>query len=139
MPLKKVDMERNPAHQDLKPVLSAEDLLAGSTIVHEIQIPARIQRPGSEAVHGAVPGIVRLRPLSIATLTLISRAARDDAGLVPLLMIKESLTEPAMTACAWAAIGMRTTNIATAAAFTPKRILHLSVGWFRPEKNGFRR
>lgn len=89
-------MEQKTAHPDLKPILSAEDLLAGSTIVHEIQIPARILRPGSQAVHGAVPGIVRLRPLSIATLTLISRAARDDAGLVPLLTIKESLTEPAM-------------------------------------------
>jgi hypothetical protein len=89
-------MENKPAHPDLMPILSAEDLLAGSTVVHEIQIPAQILRPGSKAVHSAVPGIVRLRSLSVASLTLISRAARDDAGLVPLLMIKESLTEPAM-------------------------------------------
>jgi hypothetical protein len=30
-------------------------------------------------------------------LTLISRAARDDASLVPLLMIKEAMLEPALT------------------------------------------
>jgi hypothetical protein len=41
-----------------------------------------------------VAGKVRLRPLSVAALTVISRAARDDAALVPLLMIKESLVEP---------------------------------------------
>jgi hypothetical protein len=35
--------------------------------------------------------------LNVATLTLISRAARDDASLVPLLMIKEALVEPALT------------------------------------------
>jgi hypothetical protein len=35
--------------------------------------------------------------LSVAALTIISRAAREDAGLVPLLMIKESLVEPVLT------------------------------------------
>lgn len=40
---------------------------------------------------------MRLRPLSVATLTLISRAAREDVSLVPLLMIKESLVEPTLT------------------------------------------
>jgi hypothetical protein len=30
----------------------------------------------------------------VATLTTISRAAREDPSLVPLLMIKESLVEP---------------------------------------------
>jgi len=33
----------------------------------------------------------------MATLTLISRAAREDVSLVPLLMIKESLVEPTLT------------------------------------------
>jgi hypothetical protein len=42
------------------------------------------------------PDRVRLRPLTVGTLAVISRAARDDAGLVPLLMIKESLVEPAL-------------------------------------------
>jgi len=74
--------------------LSAQDLLGPSTIVHDVELPAAVLRPGAtdEVVDG--PRHVRLRPLTIATLTAISRAARDDAGLVPLLMIKESLVEP---------------------------------------------
>ena len=39
--------------------------------------------------------VVRLRPLTVGTLTLISRAAREDVSLVPLLMVKEALAEPA--------------------------------------------
>jgi hypothetical protein len=95
--LKKADMEKNLSPPDLDPILSAEDLLAGSTIIHEIHIPPQILQPGSNAAPGAVSGNVLLRPLNVATLALISRAARDDAGLVPLLMIKESLAKPPMT------------------------------------------
>jgi len=35
--------------------------------------------------------------LSIGVLTLISRAARDDPGLVPLLVIKEGIVEPVLS------------------------------------------
>ena len=34
---------------------------------------------------------MQLRPLTIGAFQLIMRAARDDAGMIPLLMIKESL------------------------------------------------
>ena len=79
-------------------VLTADDLLAGSAVVHEVQVPRAVLRPGVEPPEPADgPDRVRLRPLSVGTLTLISRAARDDAGLVPLLMIKESLVEPALS------------------------------------------
>jgi hypothetical protein len=37
-----------------------------------------------------------MRPLNVAVLTLVSRAAREDPSLVPLLMIKESLVEPVL-------------------------------------------
>ena len=77
-------------------ILSAQDLLAGSGIVHEVEIPPEILQPLSPA-DGAARGKVRLRPLSVAALSMISRAARDDAGLIPLLMIKESVVEPALT------------------------------------------
>lgn len=39
-------------------------------------------------------GNVRIRPLSIGTFQLIMKAAREDAGMIPLLMIKECLVEP---------------------------------------------
>lgn len=79
--------------------LSVQDLLAGGGVIHEIAIPEAVLRPQAEAQaqghHSA--GSVRLRPLSVGLLSLISRAAREDAGLVPLLMIKESMVEPAVS------------------------------------------
>jgi len=82
--------------------LSAQDLLAGGHLVHSVAIPEAVLRPrasndGDEGESSGAAGVVRLRPLSVGTLTLISRAARDDAGLVPLLMIKESLVEPVVS------------------------------------------
>jgi hypothetical protein len=74
-------------------ILTAQELLAGSLLVHEVAVPAAVLRPGSEA---DCAGKVRLRPLKVATLALISKAAREDPALVPLLMIKESLVEPAL-------------------------------------------
>lgn len=75
--------------------LTADDLLAGSSAAHEVEIPAAILTPGTEPYDE--PATVLLRPLSVGTLTLISRAARDDMSLIPLLMIKESLLEPQMS------------------------------------------
>ena len=40
---------------------------------------------------------MQLRPLTIGTFQLIMRAARDDAGMIPLLMIKESLVSPRLS------------------------------------------
>jgi hypothetical protein len=72
--------------------LSAEDLLGPSSVVHDVEVPAAVLRPGTDSDCAA--GCVRLRPLTVAALTTIARAARDDASLVPVLMIKESLVEP---------------------------------------------
>jgi hypothetical protein len=80
-----------PAEPD--EILTAQELLAGSLLVHEVAVPAAVLRPGDE---GESAGKVRLRPLKVATLALISKAAREDPSLVPLLMIKESLVEPAL-------------------------------------------
>ncbi len=82
-------------------LLRVADLLAGSQAVQDVTIPAAVLLPAasngeahSDQVHG---GQVRMRPLSIAVLSLISRAARDDAGLIPLLMIKEAVVDPPLT------------------------------------------
>lgn len=84
------------AHADTQTVLDAQDLLAGSAITHEVRVPREILTPGAEAPEDGEGGIVRMRPLNVAVLTLVSRAAREDPGLVPLLMIKESLVEPVL-------------------------------------------
>jgi hypothetical protein len=82
-------------------LLSAADLLSGSKVVQDVTIPAAILQPESgngDVRDGAMRGgCGRMRPLSIAVLTLISRAARDDPGLIPLLMIKEAVVEPVLT------------------------------------------
>ena len=81
--------------------LKAEDLLAGSRAVYDIRIPPEILSPNPQAnltdslqAADEAGGCVSLRPINIATLTLIARAAHDDPSLVPLLMIKEALLEP---------------------------------------------
>ena len=78
-------------------VLSPQDMLAGSTLVHEIMIPGPILRPLASSEPAAEAGIVHLKALSISTLAVISRAARDDNSLIPLLMIKEAVVDPALT------------------------------------------
>jgi hypothetical protein len=82
-------------------LLSAQDLLAGSQLVHEVTVPAELLGAASGATSGGTPGrgagTVRVRPVNVGLMALISRAARDDASLVPLLMIKEALVEPTLT------------------------------------------
>ena len=90
-------MDENVERVDLEGLLSAEDLLLGGNVVQDVDIPQEILTPGLQATDGALSGKVRLRPLSVGTLSLISKAARDDASLVPLLMIKEGMVEPALT------------------------------------------
>ena len=79
------------------PMLTAEDLLTSSRAIHEVMIPAAVLTPGRDAESDAPHACVRLRPLSVGILTLISRAARDDASLAPLLMIKEAMLEPTLS------------------------------------------
>lgn len=66
--------------------LSAEELLAGGGLTHEVELPADLA--------GGDAGRVVLRPLTVAHLQRIGRAARDDEELSAALMIREGLVEP---------------------------------------------
>ena len=90
-------------------LLSPQELLAGSLLVHEVVVPSAVLNPGQAVANigtgtgtgtdtdaGTTERRVRLRPLKVATLALIAKAARDDAALVPLLIVKECLVEPAL-------------------------------------------
>jgi hypothetical protein len=79
------------------PYLSAQELLAGSSLIHEVEIPAELLRPRIQATGPSQPKSIRIRPLTLGALAVISRAARDDASLAPLLMIKEAVVEPALS------------------------------------------
>ncbi|MEO1092836.1 MAG: hypothetical protein AAFX81_19615, partial [Pseudomonadota bacterium] len=56
--------------------LTAEDLLAGASVEHEIELPSASLAQGAPA-----GGRVRVRPLSVRDLQMIARAAKDDDGL----------------------------------------------------------
>ncbi|GAA1954018.1 hypothetical protein [Amycolatopsis minnesotensis] len=72
--------------------LTAEDLLAGSGLTHEVVLPP-------ELLEGTVPGgAVTLRPLTVRDVQRIARAARDDRELAAALMIQQAFVEPALTA-----------------------------------------
>ncbi len=76
--------------------LTPEELLSGATMTFEVAIPPAVLHPGSQSSETSSP-IVQIRPLTIGTFQLIMKAAKNDAGLIPLLMIKESLVQPALS------------------------------------------
>ena len=81
-------------------ILTAEDLLAGANTTFDIIIPpGMLQRTKSVADDADEPEeqVVRIRPLSIGTYQLIMKAAKNEPGMIPLLMVKESLVEPVVT------------------------------------------
>lgn len=74
---------------------TAEDLLLGSKAIHSVTIPARVARPGD--AKSANDLLVRLRPLTVESLSLIAKAARENASLIPILSLHQALVEPKMT------------------------------------------
>jgi hypothetical protein len=71
--------------------LSADELLAGSTLRYEVEVPpvfVDASRAGAR---------VRLRPLTVSDLQLVTRAARADGALVAALMVKTAVEEPRLT------------------------------------------
>jgi len=75
-------------------MLSAEDLLAGGDLTFEIEVPPEILRP---AAGDGAPATVRLRPLTVRDLQLVSRAAKEQDSLTATLMVQRALVEPEMS------------------------------------------
>lgn len=76
--------------------VTAEELLAGSSITHDVEIPAAVLAPagGPQAV---VPLKVKLRPLTVRDVQRVTKAAKDDDTLLSVLMLKEALVEPLLS------------------------------------------
>jgi hypothetical protein len=72
--------------------LSAEDLLLAGGATHRVAVPARVLDPAAPA--DAPPGEVMLRPLRLAELARIAKAAKDDGHLTGVLMVQQALVEP---------------------------------------------
>jgi hypothetical protein len=81
--------------------VTPDDLLAGAAVTYDLIIPPNILQPGQNGQTGAKDQsselIVQLRPLTIGSFQLIMKAARNDPTLIPLLMIKEALVQPALS------------------------------------------
>jgi hypothetical protein len=73
-------------------MLSADELLAGSAVTTEVEIPRALL--GADET---VDPQVRLRPLSVHDLRLINRAARENDDLTAALMVQRALVEPELT------------------------------------------
>lgn len=73
--------------------LSADELLAGSALRFELEVPAALVDPARTGLAGQV----RLRPLTVADLQLITRAAKANEGLVAALMVRTAVEEPRLT------------------------------------------
>lgn len=73
--------------------LTAEELLAGGALTHEVEIPSEFL--SANGAGRTADGVV-LRALTVRDLQRISRAARDDEELSAALMIQQALVEPAL-------------------------------------------
>ncbi|UCD79867.1 MAG: hypothetical protein JSW26_00080 [Desulfobacterales bacterium] len=76
--------------------ISADMLIAGADTVFTVNIPASILRPangaGTEDEAGATA--VTLRPLRLADLVRVQKAAKDNDHLASVVMVQQSLVEP---------------------------------------------
>ena len=70
--------------------LTAEELLAGSGLTHEVDVPAEFLGPNE----GAAVARVLLRPLTVHDLQRIDKASREDEALSAGLMIQQAVVEP---------------------------------------------
>lgn len=77
------------------PLLSADDLLLGGRATHTVAIPPEVVQPAGDA--SGQSGQVVLRPLVLADVHRVHRAARDDQALTSVLMVQQALVEPSLT------------------------------------------
>lgn len=74
--------------------LTADELLAGSGLTHEVDIPVELLPADGDGLAGTVT----LRPLTVRDVQRIARAARDDHELGAALMVRQALVDPEVTA-----------------------------------------
>ncbi len=84
-------------------MLSAEELLAGSRLSFTIEVPPEILKPESPEFpedKGQAMGdntCVKMRPLTVADLQIISMAAKENDSLLGVLMVQKALVEPELS------------------------------------------
>jgi hypothetical protein len=78
-------------------MLTAEELLAGSGLTFVVELPEAVIAPSAPGDNGNGAQTVRLKPLTVADLQTISRAAKENDQLIAALMVQCSLVEPAVS------------------------------------------
>jgi hypothetical protein len=71
--------------------LTAEDLLAGASAQHRVEVPSHL------LANGDGPGEVVLRPLTVRDIQRVTQAAREQAALTSVLMVQQALVSPALS------------------------------------------
>ncbi len=76
--------------------VTPEELLAGSEITFDVEIPPEILHPGADGQsdNGKAVKNVQIRPLTVKDVQLIAKAAKQDEVLTSVLMIQHSVVEP---------------------------------------------
>jgi hypothetical protein len=79
--------------------LTAEELLAGGSASHTVQVPASLLRPeGSGNGAGAgIAGEVVLRPLLVRDVERVVKAAREQRVLTSVLTVHQALVSPRLS------------------------------------------
>lgn len=73
--------------------LTAEELLAGGAVTHEVEVPPEFQGGTGD---GPMHGKIVLRPLNVRDLQRIGKAASEDDSLSASLMIQQAMVEPTL-------------------------------------------
>jgi hypothetical protein len=76
--------------------LSTEELLAGAEVTHRVTVPAHLLAAGPAAPGDAANEVV-LRPLVLADVMTLQRAAGDDGELASALMVHKALVDPVLS------------------------------------------
>jgi hypothetical protein len=75
--------------------LTAEELLLGAEATVVVELPPEVLQPAGDG--DAPPASVVIRPLTLADVQRIQKAARDERALTSVLMVQQALVEPAVT------------------------------------------
>lgn len=75
--------------------LSVEELLAGGSLTHTIEIPEKVLYPnGNPKQQEKREHTVTIRPLTLKDIQLIHKASKDNPVLSSSLMLQHTLVEP---------------------------------------------
>jgi hypothetical protein len=77
--------------------LSVDDLLLGGAATHLVTVPSRLLGAGVGPGGDEEASTVTIRPLVMADVQRVARAAQESSALTSVLMVQQALVEPAVT------------------------------------------